>query len=308
MISPQSQKPGFTIIELMLAMGFLGVMLVCIAILVIDITGSYQKGLSLRAVNSVGRQLVDEFSRAVAGAPLNRNLNPIPNVITGRVSEVEINNARSQYFFEFPARTVTVAGATTNDAQRQIYGAFCTGHYTYIWNTARVFDDSEPPDVVALPVVLTNAGGDLAAPRTDYKLLRVIDSEANICKDYAQTVANTGSPPPRIILPAGTSEPIELLNRDEANLVLYDFTVYSASQDILTGQTFYTASFILATQRGGVDIMGVGDYCDPSAGGTGDATRGFVTDFNYCAVNKFSFAMRATGYTEPDQEPEYGNL
>ena len=77
------------------------------------------------------------------------------------------------------------------------------------------------------------------------------------------------------------------------NLALYDFKVFPPVRNESTKHIFYSATFILATLRGGVDIMASENYCtDRSLAGT------LVTDFNYCAINKFNFSMRATGETK----------
>ena len=60
---------GFTIIELMLAMAFLGTMLLGIATLIIRITNIYQKGLALRAVNSTGREIISRTLLVQSTAP-----------------------------------------------------------------------------------------------------------------------------------------------------------------------------------------------------------------------------------------------
>lgn len=61
-------------------------------------------------------------------------------------------------------------------------------------------------------------------------------------------------------------------------------------------------SFILATMRGGVDIMRSGDYCSPhmidEITGESDDSGNILTlgaEFNYCAINKFNFAARTAG-------------
>ena len=271
-------RKGFTIIELVLAMGFLTTILVTIAILLIQIMSIYQKGLSLRAVNTMGQQLIDELSRTVGGSPIVPNINPVPND-SGIVNEQALATALRRYYV---SNTIVEDGR-----QKQINGVFCTGSYSYIWNTP----ESDPTNS-ASPNVLTLQYGE-TGERKIYKMARVVDNTRRICQE-----AQGDSPASNFIISTTDPEPIELINTDEADLYLYDFTVFPATQNTITGQTFYSANFILGTMRGGINIMSNGDYCEDLA------SQEMVSDFSYCAVNKFNFAMRATGYTEG--EDQYG--
>lgn len=271
-------RKGFTIIELVLAMGFLTTILVTIAILLIQIMSIYQKGLSLRAVNTMGQQLIDELTRTVGGSPIVPNINPVPND-SGIVNEQALATALRRYYV---SNTIVEDGR-----QKQINGVFCTGSYSYIWNTP----ESDPTNS-ASPNVLTLQYGE-TGERKIYKMARVVDNTRRICQE-----AQGDSPASNFIISATDPEPIELINTDEADLYLYDFTVFPATQNTITGQTFYSANFILGTMRGGINIMSNGDYCEDLA------SQEMVSDFSYCAVNKFNFAMRATGYTEG--EDQYG--
>lgn len=58
-------KQGFTLIELVLAMGFVSVLLLAIAMTVIQIGNIYNKGLTLKEVNQAGRLLTVELKRSI---------------------------------------------------------------------------------------------------------------------------------------------------------------------------------------------------------------------------------------------------
>ena len=55
--------------ELSLGLAFISALLVMVSIISIHISTTYHKGLVIRAVNSTGRLLVDDFSRTIAAAP-----------------------------------------------------------------------------------------------------------------------------------------------------------------------------------------------------------------------------------------------
>ena len=61
-------QSGFTIIELTLAMTFLAFVLVFSATIVVQISNTYFKGLSIKQINQAGRAITDDLSRSLQGA------------------------------------------------------------------------------------------------------------------------------------------------------------------------------------------------------------------------------------------------
>ena len=59
---------GFTIVELMLSMAFIGVMLVAIALCVIQISTIYSRGETVRQVNQATRTIVEDIESTVAAS------------------------------------------------------------------------------------------------------------------------------------------------------------------------------------------------------------------------------------------------
>lgn len=62
----RDKQQGFTIIELTLAMTFLSVLLLAIALTIIQIGNIYSRGMTLREVNQTGRLIDDDVSRSLA--------------------------------------------------------------------------------------------------------------------------------------------------------------------------------------------------------------------------------------------------
>src|SRR5690606_10502071 len=97
---PQEAKvrsKGFTLIELMLSMAFVGALLVAIAMTSIHIMNTYTKGVTIREVNQVGRAITQDIQRTIAS--------------------------------EAPFSVDTMY---LNSADRG--GRLCTGSYSYVWN------------------------------------------------------------------------------------------------------------------------------------------------------------------------------
>ena len=63
-------KKGFTLIELMLAVAFLGTLLLSVAMLAMRLVNMYTKGATMRAVNSVGSAIVDDVRSHVTSSNL----------------------------------------------------------------------------------------------------------------------------------------------------------------------------------------------------------------------------------------------
>jgi prepilin-type N-terminal cleavage/methylation domain-containing protein len=100
-------KQGFTLIELMLAMTFIAVLLVAIAMTTIQISAIYNKGITLREVNQAGRSISDELQRSISSA--------VPFDVTPKVDN-------------------SPATETSKYVVRDGGGRLCLGRYTYVWN------------------------------------------------------------------------------------------------------------------------------------------------------------------------------
>lgn len=101
----QTKQAGFTMVEMMLAMAFVAMLLVAIAMTTIQLSQIYTKGMTMRAVDQAGRSLSERLSRDVATS------SPINLPAAGEDASVS-------YF-------ATERG-----------GRLCLGSYTYAWTPA----------------------------------------------------------------------------------------------------------------------------------------------------------------------------
>lgn len=97
----QIKTNGFTLVELMLAMTFISLLLLAIAMTTIQVSNIYNKGITLREVNQAGRAVSDELQRSIASS-----------------SPFEIDSALPNNKY------IAQSGG----------GRLCTGRYTYAWN------------------------------------------------------------------------------------------------------------------------------------------------------------------------------
>ena len=312
-----TKKKAFTIIELMLAMAFLGTMLVGIATLVMRITNIYQKGLALRSINSVGREVISDLTRTINASRVNIDINPkLPSDYS--ILQKDIDEARANYFI-----------ATSDNEGRQLGGVFCTGDYSYVWNTADTFrkvranDDLQKKhyDATTINTALAEHAFVIKTDEgyTIPKFARFQDKDRHACAHSEKKVGDQVYYEPSTETDAGSIKPTspymfdlgagskldkvtELIEDNESDLAMYNFTIFPATQHATTKQIFYSGMFILATYRGGVNIKSNGDFCEGSDSTNGtrdsvDSDEMTLNDFDYCAVNKFNFSARATGET-----------
>lgn len=99
------KSQGFTLIELMLAMAFISVLLLAIAMTIIQIGTIYNRGITLKEVNQTARSINDELVRSLSSS--------------------EAFTLASKY--------------VTNSAG----GRLCLGQYSYIWNTGRAIQNND---------------------------------------------------------------------------------------------------------------------------------------------------------------------
>lgn len=298
-------KSGFTIIELMLAMTFVAMLLIAIAVVTINIVTIYQRGLSLKAVNNVGRSLIEELTTSINAAPavdttslcnhLAAGSNPI---YYSNPAECIQDNANA-YVFDgrYDARDL------------QYSGVFCTGNYSYLWNTEYGLDANNR--TLSLRYADKSDGATRTIDPEHARLLRIEDRTHRVCSSFLENFDangndNIGNWEIDITHEAKNESAINLiarptdgyLNAFDLSLLIYEFTIQPISQDVITLRTYMTGNFILATERGGIDITASGDYCqnvDKDGNSTTSDLGNLGAEFNYCAINKFNFAARTAG-------------
>lgn len=102
------KKAGFTLIELLLAMSFISVLLLAIAMTIIQIGNIYNRGMILKEVNQVARSLSSDISRTISSS-----------------------------------EPFTLDPAGRKYLPSDVGGRLCLGQYTYIWNYAKALSEND---------------------------------------------------------------------------------------------------------------------------------------------------------------------
>ena len=291
MASNFNHKTGFTFVELSLSIGFVSTLLIMLTFIIFQMTTIYQKTLSIQAVNDAGRELIDQFSRSISASTVISTYTRCSGVDDANKENCINDGAFKLIYRQYESDKFKIRGDFPSKPVPTT-GNFCTGLYSYIWNTGYVLDPANPDaDIYRAKVKYTDSSG-ASVESSDFRLLRVYDPLGRVCENnlndntYTYSTNNTNI---TYELPAGGA-PSELLASAESNLALYDLKIFHPARHDYSGQAFYSGTFILATIQGNVDIMANGNYCkEPASNNFGE--------FTYCAINKFNFASQATGET-----------
>ncbi|MDO4611468.1 MAG: prepilin-type N-terminal cleavage/methylation domain-containing protein [Candidatus Saccharibacteria bacterium] len=305
-------KKGFTLIELTLSLVFIGVLSVAVVLMINNTISSYRRGMTLNQINTMGMDLVDDMRSAVMNSSSDRVSSLCATYYPNNVNEGKARKdclADGAYQFVSLTKTarVTVNGEDLGAAV-PVYGVFCTGSYSYIWNSGYFFDPEATVSGVgraSLKYALAGSSGEQRAE--NFKLLKVRDDSRSVCVaavrkyqpedggyvvDEYYTLDFDGLDNELDIMNgygALAEEPVELITSDKnSDLAVYDIEVAQPAESTTQDNMLYSVAFILGTTKGGVNIRANGKSCKTPAEYGG-------SNFDYCAINKFNFAVQANG-------------
>lgn len=295
-------KSGFTLVELSFAIAFISVLLITVTLITNEIVSIYRKGYNIKTVNQVGRDIIDDFQNSITQSPPASISSFCSLAYTETNSNCEADNGFYSVYQQYYAK-IEVRDSEEGLHYLPTGGLFCSGKYTYIWNTGYLFNtdgvytfaNSNTQEGLRIKLDYEVNGVDkntLPFKDGNFRLLKIEDNSRSICAATLATNYPSSSqilsPPGTIKLPEALAEvPEEMLKDTDASLALYDFVLFEPARVTTTGRLFFSGSFILGTVSGGVDIMTSSNFCK--------APTNFSADFSYCAINKFNFSIQASG-------------
>ena len=311
-MSGKKSRGGFTLVELSLSVVFISVLSVAVALILSNAISAYHRGVIMNQVNTTGMDLVDDMRAAIQDS-YARSVTAACSEAFDKDDLIKKCEDDSAQRFVMVMRMETVKRKGGEDVGKvPIQGAFCTGSYSYIWNSGYLFNTTDftvgDGSVAKASLQYKDNNGDVqnipSAGRPDFRLLKLMDEDRAICKSVTPTNDYpTGSGGAHNLITSGefninkpqydnvAQEPVDILSNGESNLALYDLSARSSAESKVVDNVFYSVSFILATVQGGINIKASGDFCVPP----GDMLNAGVEGFNYCAINKFNFAAQANG-------------
>jgi len=303
-------REGFTLIELSISLLFIGILSIVIVLIISNTVEAYRRGLTLTQLNSTGMNLVDDMRTAVQNSTA-KSLDSSCVVSTDSgtaMSQRERNECLSDSAYNFVTLTKTERvriESTGETIEVPIYGTFCTGTYSYIWNSGyfemseATFDAKTNRNWAKL-IYNDENGHEVRtfwSSEKPFKLLKVEDGSRAVC--MAAINANGGQYRVGLsginnvidITQFGLTqeEPVDLFaDNASGSLALYDLSVARPAESGEMNNMFYSVSFILGTVTGGINIKANGNTCSPPNDYESE-------NFDYCAINKFNFAVQVNG-------------
>ena len=247
------KKQGFTLVEFSFALAIMSVFLIMIVQIFNNAIAVYQKGLSMKAVSTAGRDTVDNLVSSISESSSSTDLSSKCDNLGDTQKNSCKNDSGQQFIYHSFNGTATI---NRDETSVPTYGVFCTGKYSYFWNTGYVIKE-----VIASGIkqVEYKNGTTSGTPR----LLRFTDPSRSLCN----ILANDG----------------------DLKVAIYDFTVFPVSHNESNSRAFYSGTLVLGTLLDKADaaiIKTDNNVC-------GDSANSLSSDFTYCAINKFNFAAQA---------------
>ena len=306
-IGDDELKNGFTIVELSLSIAFIAVLSIIVVVIISNAVSAYHRGITLNQLNTTGMDMVEDMRTTVQSSPARSTTRECTAVYNDATitNNCEKDNGLGFVFME---RYADVQVGNNKVSDTPVYGAFCTGTYSYLWNSGYFFNSENRIDKVSpVNLIYQRSGGGNHNWRDEngnrsFKLLKVSDEDKAVCKvaagaDISNTRGNNGGKykddemPETIDITAVSidEEPVDLLAGNN-NLAFYSLTTALPAEGG-AGNMLYAVSFVLGTIQGGINVQAGGNYCATPE----DYTNSSVENFDYCAINKFNFAAQATG-------------
>lgn len=306
-------RAGFTLIELSLSLVFISLLSLAIVLIIMNTISSYRRGMILGQLNSTGSELVDDIRMAVQNSSAESVQALCAEQYTGSMLETcKKDNAKNFVYLMRVGNVVLNSGEQIKDVP--LFGAFCTGSYSYIWNSGYYFMDGTTVEVVGANLTNANPRGSAVfkylkpgdtnpTEISGFRLLKVKDEARQVCvakatdgmKNNKYNAASVnGDMNANLFDTTSTKiafieeEPVEILNvGDNTDMAFYDFSIAAPAEGEQGGSLFYAGSFILGTIQGGPNIKTANSTC---------ATPNDVSsNFDYCAINRFNFAAQTGG-------------
>ena len=320
-------RVGFTLVELSLSIAFIAILSITVVLIITNAISSYHRGLTLNQINTTGMELVDDLRAAVQNSPVHsvkgecKSIYTVDSNDTGASVVTECENDGGRNFVSVVKKAKVDINETGINQDVPIYGAFCTGLYSYIWNSGYFFADykinnSDTPQMASLTYKVVDGSGETksrtipASGEEPFKLLKIADEERAVCKsatrgtkngakglgnryDYADDLNDSSRPAEFDITNynAVAEQPYDVLIGSKA-LAIYDLSAATPAESSTFNNMFYSVSFVLGTIQGGANVLSTGDFCKPPE------DRSNRENFDYCAINKFNFAAQANGGTK----------
>lgn len=289
-------RDGFTLIELSISLVFIGLLSLAVVLIISNTVNAYRRGLVLTRVNNIGTQLIDEIRSTVREKALSAQalLSSCDKYYYDK--EAALNECLEENAWQL------VSGTMYDGGGRPTYGAFCTGTYSFLWNSGLFFSDGTGAfDKRNALRIRIDSDEDMMEdyypgnPDSGevFKLIKINDTQRLACKKWANydegdNIDGDHEPPYILRMPGldPRTDIVDLLPSEDGDMVLYGLSVDKPAVGADGGGVFYPISFVLGTISGGINVNS--STCEPPKSTVNPNS-------NYCAINEFNFAAQVGG-------------
>lgn len=275
----KTKQQGFTIIEITIAMAFIATLLISVMLVGMQLISLYNKGLTIKDVNTVARHTVRDMQDSVAASKSSIKL-----VDDSGGYSTNLANASSKGLHYFNSSSG---------------GRLCTGSFTYIWNYQAAFNGYNPGAPAGI-------NGDTQFIRDGavfkpIRFVKVSDERRDLCS-YKDSGADGEQNKGTRIPDSYTSKLQDVFGEGDRNLVLYTFEITSPESLVFTTDnqheaasvntnmysSFYTFSLTVGSSLFPEDVTTTNECAPPP-----DSKDTYV---EYCAINQLDFVARTGQY------------
>lgn len=288
-------RRGFTLTELSVAIVFISILLLTIAVVTMNMVRNYHKGLTMKSINTVGLDLIGEFRTAISESPVfdaESLCKSLGDITSGPGKDCIDDGAQKFIWQQYSDNHFTIkkSGITRNNQKRPIHGVFCTGKYSYVWNTGYIISARHSDAHSMNSFFYENTA--VNSLDNGFRLRKYSDPGRDFCRrnlTNAEAAKSYSNPTNNLATTLSTQTAIsnELIN--DSDLALYSLTVNSPVVSQNSGRALFSGSFVLGSITGDIEVNEGENYSSCNLEGTSNF------DVEYCATNKFNFAIRAMG-------------
>ena len=304
---------GFTIVEITVSMAFISVLLLALVFVGMHLAALYNKGITIRDVNTAARQVVRGLQDDIGGASSR------PSIVYA--DKAADGSKKSTYKI---AKTLSEASANgVHYYNNDDGGRLCTGTYTYVWNYRKAFISANKQSGGGMYSGQSHSVSSLA--RVQYieqtvngvtiarpvRFVKITDPSRELCRKGSLDTSV------RIPVKYG-NQSFSVLGEGERGLVLYNFRItspeYGDSSSVSEGagasvgndviaqlySSFYTVNMTIGSSL--FDDQYIGSQDDKLVGldrtGVACAVGGAKNDIyaEYCAINNIEFVVRTGAF------------
>ena len=183
---------GFTMVELSLSLVFISMLSIAVVLVITGAISSYHRSIVLNKVDTVGTSIADDMKRSIQLAEGAGSLKRLcgerysgsSEGAAEAAAECEADGGKN---FAVVTRYADVKMNGQDLGSVPVFGALCTGSYSYIWNSGYFFNDEYEVEAGVKKAWLAYQINNRINAAIGFKLLKVLDEDRAVCETAVRT-------------------------------------------------------------------------------------------------------------------------